>query len=250
MPAINRPVTRSPLPRPAARCHILLDFDGTIAPDDPTDRLLEQFADPAWRDIEEAWQAGRMSSRDCMERHAELLRATPTELDRAIGAIQIDPGFRTFVRFCRRHSVDLTIASDGFDRVLHAVLERERLSLRFFANRLEWQGGDRWRLAFPYARTDCRSGGGNCKCSHGAGRRGLRVVIGDGRSDFCMAERADYVIAKGSLSRFCRERGLRHTSFTTFDDATARLAEWLARLSPSPRRQLSHGEEEPLGRRT
>src|SRR5262245_55649337 len=139
MPAINRPVTRSPPPRPTARCHILLDFDGTIAPDDPTDRLLDQFADPSWRDIEAAWQAGRISSRHCMEQHADLLRATPAELDRAISAIQIDPGFRAFVHFCRRHSVDLTIASDGFDRVLRSVLEREQLSLPFFANRLDWQ---------------------------------------------------------------------------------------------------------------
>jgi len=250
MRAINRPVTRLSAPHPGTRCHVLLDFDGTIAPDDPTDRLLEEFADPAWRDIEALWQAGKMSSRECMAHHAALLRATPEELDRAISVIRIDPGFHAFVSFCRRRSLDLTIASDGFDRVLRAVLERERLPLRFFANRLEWQGGDRWSLAFPFARNDCHSGGGNCKCSHGVGRPGLCIVIGDGRSDFCMAERADYVIAKGALWRFCGERGLPHASFSTFDDVTARLAEWLARLSPAPRRPQSHVAEERLGRRT
>jgi len=42
----------------------LVDFDGTIAPDDPTNRLLSHFADPAWREVEAAWQAGAISSRD------------------------------------------------------------------------------------------------------------------------------------------------------------------------------------------
>ena len=40
-------------------------------------------------------------------------------------------------------------------------------SMPFFANKLEWQGGDRWRLAFPHSRSDCRVGSANCKCSHG-----------------------------------------------------------------------------------
>src|SRR5215510_3432383 len=249
MPAIDRS-TRLSSPRPATWCRVLLDFDGTIAPDDPTDRLLEQFAEPAWRDIEAAWQAGTISSRECMERHAALLRATPQELDRTIGAIRIDPAVHAFVAFCRHRSLELSVVSDGFDRVLRTVLDRERLPLPFFANRLEWQGGDRWSLAFPYARNDCRSGGGNCKCAHGVGRGSPCVVIGDGRSDFCMAERADYVIAKGSLKSFCQERGLQHASFTTFDDVTARLAEWLSRRRPSPRRRPSHAVEEPVSRRT
>src|SRR5262245_64249714 len=101
MPCIDRS-TRLSLPQPATWCRVLLDFDGTIAPDDPTDRLLEQFAEPAWRDIEATWQEGRISSRECMERHAALLRATPQELDQAIGAIQIDPAVHAFVDFCCR----------------------------------------------------------------------------------------------------------------------------------------------------
>ena len=229
---------------------MLLDFDGTIAPDDPTDRLLEEFADPAWRDIEAEWQAGRMSSRDCMERHAALLRATPQELDAAVRRVRVDPSFPAFVHFCRRQRVDVTIVSDGFDRVLRAVLERAQLSLPYFANRLEWAGGDRWRLGFPFAQDSCRSGAGNCKCSHAAPRGGSLVVVGDGRSDFCMAAQADYVIAKCALLEFCRERGLPHVSFRTFDEVTAHVAEWLERQERSPMTQLSPVSEGSLGRRS
>jgi 2,3-diketo-5-methylthio-1-phosphopentane phosphatase len=210
-----------------ARYRALLDFDGTVAPDDPTDRLLEQFADPAWRDLEAEWQAGRLTSRTCMQRQAALLRATPDQLDAAIQAVRIDPGLPAFVGLCRRRGVDVTIVSDGFDRVVRGVLQRAGLNVRFFANTLQWQGGDRWRLALPHSRGDCRTGAANCKCAHGAWRDGRCVVIGDGRSDFCMAARAGYVIAKGALAEFCRTEGLAHACFATFDEATHLLARWL-----------------------
>src|SRR5262245_14735637 len=249
MSASTRPAPDLRTARRDTRCHLLIDFDGTIAPDDPTDRLLEQFAHPAWLEIEAAWQAGRISSRECMARHTELLRVTPENLDAAIRCMRIDPSFHTFVDFCRRHGLDLTIVSDGFDRVVRTLLELEGLALRFFANHLEWQGGDRWRLGFPYAHADCRFQVGNCKCSHGMDQPRACVVIGDGRSDFCMAERADYVIAKGALAQFCRERGLQHASFHTFDDVRARLARWLARRAQAQGDQSSL-EEQPWSRRT
>jgi 2,3-diketo-5-methylthio-1-phosphopentane phosphatase len=210
---------------------VLLDFDGTVAPDDPTDRLLERFADPEWQCIEADWQAGRITSRECMQRQAALLRATPGELDAATRAVRLDPAFSRFVAFCRHRDIDVSIVSDGFDRVVEAVLRQARLNVRFYANALEWQGGDRWRLGLPHRRSDCRAGAANCKCAHGAWSAGRSIVIGDGRSDFCMATRADFVIAKGALAEFCRAQGLAHASFSSFEDAIRRLAEWLDRQS-------------------
>lgn len=228
MKASHRSARRLPQAAGAQRRLVaLLDFDGTVAPDDPTDRLLERFADPEWRALETEWQAGRMTSRECMARQAALLRATPLQLTAAIRSIRIDQGFHAFLGLCRQRGVEVTIVSDGFDRVVRGVLRRAGLAVRFFANALEWQGGDRWRLALPHARDDCRSGAANCKCAHGALGSGGCVVVGDGRSDFCMAARARFVIAKGPLADFCRARGLAHASFRNFDDATRRLAEWL-----------------------
>ncbi len=229
MSASHRSAGRPPHPAPAAHLAALIDFDGTVAPDDPTDRLLDRFAAPEWRVVEAEWQAGRMTSRECMQRQAVMLRATPDRLDAEIGTIRIDPGFHGFVSLCRRRGVDIAIVSDGFDRVVRAVLARAGVSVPFFANTLEWQGANRWRLALPHARRDCRSDAANCKCAHGALNGGPCVVVGDGRSDFCMAVRARFVIAKGALAEFCRARGLAHASFRNFDDATRHLADWLDR---------------------
>jgi 2-hydroxy-3-keto-5-methylthiopentenyl-1-phosphate phosphatase len=232
-----------------ARWQVLVDFDGTVAPDDPTDRLLERFADPLWRVVETAWQSGQISSRECMQRQVELLRVTPEQLDAQIRNVRIDPGFPTFLAFCRRLGADVKIVSDGFDRVVGAALRNAQLSLPFFANRLEWQGGDRWRLAFPHAQHDCRVGSANCKCSHGERLPGPRVVVGDGRSDFCMSARADFVIAKGTLAEYCRKRGRPHATFADFEDVTAHLAAWLATAGRAPAkaaRAYSRAQQSPV----
>ena len=209
---------------------ILVDFDGTIARDDPTDRLFERFADPLWRSIEEAWQSGRISSRECMQRQVELLRVTPEALDDQIRNIQIDPGFPAFLEFCEAKGGKVKIVSDGLDRVVEGTLMRAGLAVPFFANRLEWQGGDRWRLALPHARAGCRSDAANCKCAHGQPLQSLfRVVVGDGRSDFCASTAADYVIARGALADLCRRAGKLHATFDDFYDVTMHLAAWFAR---------------------
>jgi 2-hydroxy-3-keto-5-methylthiopentenyl-1-phosphate phosphatase len=228
------PMSHRELSMSRSRWQVLVDFDGTVAPDDPTDRLLERFADPLWRVVETAWQSGQISSRECMQKQVELLRVTPEELDEEIRSIRVDPGVASFLKFCRRQGADVKIVSDGFDRVVRTTLQRARLSIPFFANRLEWQGGDRWRLGFPHGRNDCRVNGANCKCAHGDQLAGPRVVIGDGRSDFCMSTRADFVIAKGALADFCSSRGQPHATFVDFFDVTSHLVTWLPTADLAP----------------
>src|SRR6185503_10773604 len=61
--------------------YVYVDFDGTIAAGEPTDALLDRFAHPSWREIEEEWQQGRLSSRVCMSQQVHLMRAEPAEID-------------------------------------------------------------------------------------------------------------------------------------------------------------------------
>src|SRR6476469_9970866 len=220
--------------------HVLVDFDGTIAPNDPTDRLLECFAAPDWREIEAAWQSGKISSRECLSRQVELMRATPAALEQQIEAVKVDPGFAGFLEFCRRRGGEVTIVSDGFDRVVRAALRNARLSVPFFANALEWRGSDQWHLAFPHAQQHCANGGANCKCAH-ADWSALtpHIVVGDGRSDFCMAKRADFVIAKGQLADYCRSRGQCHEEFTDFRDVTAHVSSWLESRASTAQQGIS-----------
>jgi len=215
--------------------HVFVDFDGTIAPQDTTDLILERFADPAWRAIEEEWKAGRIGSRECMVRQIDLIRASEDELDAFISEIEIDPGFPDFVRLCAEGGHDLTVVSDGLDRTIGTVLRRAGLAIPFRANRLEWAGDNRWRLRFPYAKSDCSVLAGHCKCgSLEALSTVPRIVVGDGRSDFCMSMQADLVLAKGALADHCRRNGLPHQPFTDFTMATRLFADWLDSLAGVP----------------
>lgn len=208
--------------------HVFVDFDGTIAPVDTTDLLLERFADTRWQDIEEEWKAGRIGSRECLVRQIDLVRATPEELDDFISRIDIDPGFGAFMALCRNNNMATTVVSDGLDRTVGAVLARHGYELPFRANKLSFLGGDRWRLSFPHARSDCRALSGNCKCQFADAAVGhVRIVVGDGRSDYCVSEQADLVLAKGSLARHCRTLQLPHFEIASFAEATSRLAAWL-----------------------
>ena len=86
------------VPSSRLNCHVFVDFDGTIAPVDTTDLLLERFADPKWLEIEEEWKSGRIGSRECLVRQIDLVRAAPEELDDFVSRIDIDPGFGNLCR--------------------------------------------------------------------------------------------------------------------------------------------------------
>jgi len=215
-----------------SRIRVFVDFDGTISIGDTTDRILERFADSAWKTVEADWVAGRIGSRECLARQIDLVRASPEALDAFLHTAAVDPDFRHFVSRCRDYGVPVTVVSDGLDRVVTTMLARAGIELPFIANRLEWLGGERWRLGFPHARDDCRAVAGNCKCAAMSAEPGtLRVLVGDGRSDFCSAQSAHLVIAKDALLEHCRREDLAYVPFEDFAGASLVLSNLVAALT-------------------
>lgn len=188
------------------RLNILLDFDGTISRHDTTDLILSAFADPQWHDIEREWVTGRIGSRACMHQQVALMQASPAALDRLVDGIEVDAHLPQLVDVCRDKGVALTIVSDGFDRVIARVLDRFGLRVRVVANRLVGLPQGRWGLEFPHAAPYCEAG--TCKCLSASARSGSTILVGDGRSDFCVAEAASVVFAKAKLAEHCRLNGI------------------------------------------
>ncbi|MGE0627122.1 MAG: MtnX-like HAD-IB family phosphatase [Hyphomicrobiaceae bacterium] len=215
-------------------CRVYVDFDGTIVPSDATDTIFERFAAPSWRDVEREWQAGKIGSRECITRQVSMLRAGRSELLASLDPIQIDPDFPEFMRTFSAAGIGITIVSDGFDLVIETLLQRYGLDVPHFANHLEPDADGRWRVSFPFAHAECISLSGHCKCSRTESHpAALKVVIGDGRSDYCIAGRADLVLAKATLLDLCRVSGTPCVPFASFADASSKLADWLAgRLRP------------------
>jgi 2,3-diketo-5-methylthio-1-phosphopentane phosphatase len=201
---------------------VFCDFDGTITTVDATDVLLEHFALPAWKEWEARWTSGEVGSRDCMTRQVELVRASRATLVRFAESLPVDAGIVELSRRCSERGARLWVVSDGLDLVARAVLGRLGLAhIPVFANRLVPRGVETWTLASPYASPRCESGAGTCKCEV-AGLlerpQGPGILIGDGRSDRCAAEKMSTVYAKGSLRNWCASRNIPHRPFDTLSD--------------------------------
>jgi 2,3-diketo-5-methylthio-1-phosphopentane phosphatase len=203
---------------------VVCDFDGTITKQDTADAIFSRFAAPEWHDIEALWEAGEIGSAACMRRQMELVNASLPELDAALDELEIDPAFPAFHAFCAERDIELMIVSDGVDYFIRRILQGAglpRLPIR--ANRLIQKGERRFSLGHPHKVQDCASGAGTCKCARAAptATDQRTVLIGDGRSDFCVAHEADIVFAKKSLLRYTREQGIAAFEYASFADIQA-----------------------------
>jgi len=207
--------------------NVFCDFDGTITLVDGTDAILQRYALPVWLEWEKLWSHGEISSRECLSRQVELIRADRDTLVQFAAGLEIDPGIIMLANQCVQRGFPLTIVSDGLDLVVETVLRHHHLShIPFYANRIVWQPDGSPALEFPNAAPACESRAGTCKCSiTGVGRqRGVQsVYIGDGRSDFCVSPKMDSVYAKGALQDWCKSRNLPCQPFNTLTEVAEHL---------------------------
>lgn len=217
---------------------VFCDFDGTITLEDTTDLILETFADPAWRRVEERWLAGEIGSRECLREQMALVRAREEELGKLVDTVPVDGHFLEFVEECVSRGFPFHIVSDGFDWVIRRTLAREEWndkriiqSLRVFASKLEIR--ERYMITtFPHSSVHCTHGCATCKprlmeCE-GQGYTPV-IFIGDGASDEQAVSCADIVFARKSksLSRFCQEQKIPYVPFENFKDVQLALRERL-----------------------
>lgn len=209
----------------------IVDFDGTVAPEDTVDALLRKFARPEWEQLEEEWVRGSINSQQCMAGQVALVRGEYDRLKEFLESVEIDPSFAPFVEFVRSFG-EVVVVSDGLDYPIRHALRKAGIDVPIVANAMEFREGG-LGISFPYADAECAVGSGVCKC--GVSRtfnaeRGLPVVlIGDGRSDQCIARVADYVFAKSTLRSICEAEGIRHAPFETFADVLDVVRGWIDR---------------------
>jgi len=201
---------------------ILCDFDGTVARDDVGNLLFRSFSEnESALDVVAEWKAGKISSRECLEREAALANVDKAELDRFIRQRKIDPYFKDFHDFACKRGVEVAILSDGLDYYIEQILLRNGLGgIKFFSNHLSI-ADNTLHVSFPhYNKLDCTDCG-CCKTHHLRRYRteGCYIIyVGDGMSDRCPAEEADLVFAKGDLLSHCRKKGIDHVEFANFRD--------------------------------
>jgi 2-hydroxy-3-keto-5-methylthiopentenyl-1-phosphate phosphatase len=207
----------------------IIDFDGTLSVKDTIDDMLEHFADPSWEDIEKSWVNGDISAVECMTQQVRMVKADNIKLEGFFRGIQLDASFIPFYKHISRFA-KVAIVSDGLDHAIKVAMRNAAMpDIPVYANRLHFvpEGID---ISFPNKMEGCAGGNGTCKCAISrnlsAESSGPVVLIGDGKSDACLAGSADIVFAKGSLIKHCEKNSIPHYKFQTFADILAKVKTW------------------------
>jgi len=209
-------------PLDLSRAAVFLDYDGTISTRDTGIVLLERFAPPEWRAIDDEYVRGEIGSRVCLLDEWDLLPKDEAQLRAAAIEVPLDPGLEPLVGALREAGAELAVVSDGFGFYVRDRLAA--LGVPIVTNDVDWSTG---ALEFPNADRCCAcSSCGTCKQApiKDAKHRGLTtVLVGDGASDQKAALLADVLFAKDGLARWCDRAGVPYHPFTTLADVHAVL---------------------------
>ncbi len=206
---------------------IQCDFDGTITEQDVSFLLLDNFADPSWRNLLKDYTEGRISVGAFNTRAFAMIKADkPTLLNFVLNSdkIKIRPGFPELLSYCSQNGVELVIVSNGQDFYIDAILAKLGINhLKAFAARSRFtpQG-----IEVNYIGPDGRILEDNFKEAYTRLflDRGYRVIyVGNGASDIYPARRAHHVFATGDLLKQCQQEGLPCTPFNDLNDVASGL---------------------------
>jgi 2-hydroxy-3-keto-5-methylthiopentenyl-1-phosphate phosphatase len=207
----------------------IIDFDGTLSTRDTVDAMLERFAEDSWESVEREWLDGKITAVECMTQQIRMVKADHVTLEGFFRSIQLDTSFLPFYQHVS-HFSKVAIVSDGLDHAIKVATRNAALpEIPIYANHLHFvpQGID---ISFPRLNADCQAGNGVCKCAVARDlaqeSSGPIILVGDGKSDACLAHRADVVFAKGSLIKYCEAQNIAYHAFQTFADVLAKVKKW------------------------
>ncbi|HEX8100632.1 MAG TPA: HAD-IB family phosphatase [Actinomycetota bacterium] len=200
---------------------IVVDYDGTICPNDVSEELLQRFAPAEWWEIDLQFQRGEIGSRECLVRQADLLEGAREEMLRfVLEHFAVDASFPPFAAWAKEQGLPMSIASDGLGFYIEPMLKAAGVApIPVLTNAFSISNGDR-DLSFPRAHPFCE-GCGTCKMRIVRGHRhaaGTVAFVGEGHSDRYGALYADLVFANKHLAEICESAGVPFVYWTTFDD--------------------------------
>jgi 2,3-diketo-5-methylthio-1-phosphopentane phosphatase len=220
---------------------VFCDFDGTIATKDVGEHMFEVFGDfeKAYA-IFQRWVNKEIDSAQEWTELSELIKdLKPKEFDAFLKTIEIQYGFKEFIQFCKENDFEFTILSDGMDYYIKRILEDNGFGdLKFYSNKFVFTD-DGPKFSFPYSDEECKDCA-NCKRNiliDNSSDEDITIYIGDGLSDTCPAQYADFIFAKKSLLKFCEKERISYYPFKNFKDVIARIKPLLEKKKIKKRHQ-------------
>lgn len=201
---------------------IVCDFDGTITQKDGLYSFIEAYAGEGWEKFEQDWVQGKIDSKTCLIEEFKLVPEISEELISSfIDTLKIDESFVDFYNNIVEKEIDFYIVSDGIDYFIKRILKNYNLNgVKIISNHGEFRG-EFFEITFPNDHSECINNAGTCKCNVLSDLKQdyeKIIYIGDGVSDYCVANRADILYAKKRLLNYCIENGIKHIPYASFDD--------------------------------
>lgn len=203
---------------------IFCDFDGTISTRDIGYDLFARFGsqDP----LHDRLLSGAIGIRDYWRAVVGTLREPPTPemLDPYLLSIPPDVGLNGLLDLAERRGIPFTILSDGLSFYVERYLHLHGIRpLPLVCNDARLGDDGAVTVSFPHAVDGCGCMSAVCKravvLTRSAPEQKI-IYIGDGVSDFCPAECADIIFAKGKLAAYCNANGLPHHSWTSLREVS------------------------------
>lgn len=199
---------------------ILCDFDGTISKKDAIYHFFMTYCIDGWQEVEKLWVEKKISSKECLEREFGFVpNLNQTLIDNYLKTVEIDETFRDFYEFCNKSGIDVFIVSDGIDYFIEKILENHGIrNIKVFSNHAEFVNG-KYVFSYPNESAKCTNNLGTCKCEVLNNMKKVyakMIYVGDGISDFCVADKADILYAKTSLIDYCKQNSLKYFKYNTF----------------------------------
>ena len=205
---------------------VLTDFDDTAAVQNVAELLLHQFGDPTWQEVRSQFRSGELTLKGYQEITFRSVQADRADMqDYVKQNANLRPYFKELWLHCQEHGVPMAIVSQGLDFYIEALLEKEGFPQVpvYAVNTRFTPEGITYHYYYAYPGKESR---GNSKglVVERYQQQGHHVIyIGDGRSDFEAAARADTVFAHSLLAEECRRQQIPFRPFTDFGDVLAVL---------------------------
>ncbi|MFP4571444.1 MAG: HAD-IB family phosphatase [Desulfobacterales bacterium] len=207
--------------------YVFCDFDGTITAQESLQAVFEEFVPEKWQDMKQKLVSGSVTLRSGVR---EMIESIPSqryqEVLSFVRQIPLRAGFEEFLDFLDQSGIPFVVVSGGVRGMVEAGLgPLIKRANHVFAADVDASGA--------YLKVHSDFEGGKELVAKVEVMKlfdtDLRIVIGDGMTDYNMARNADIVFARSSLARYLEKSGIDLIRWEDFNDIRKELKQRLGK---------------------
>ncbi|MDD5338954.1 MAG: HAD-IB family phosphatase [Dehalococcoidales bacterium] len=202
---------------------VQLDFDGTVTEDDVSFLMLDEYVGKDWRKHLDEYKTGDITVgafNKIVFGRMKQDEKTLTNFVLSDPRVQVRPGLKEFVEYCRSKDIEVVIVSNGLIFYIEALLKQQGITgLEIHAaENAFYETGVQVRYLGPDSQ-EVESGFKEVYTDYLC-QKGYQVIyIGNGTSDIYPARKARHVCATADLLEICNKEKVKCYPFNDFFDA-------------------------------